>query len=86
MTLLFQDLEHHCAPALQSDGKTNNGKRPVVYYIAQSPKAGGHFLGCDDLHHHHEGGPWDLHPSSVPPAAVAIQPNGHDCGSHVVLN
>jgi hypothetical protein len=48
MTLLFQDLEHHCALALQSDGKTKSGKRPIVNYIAQSPK-GGHFLGCDDM-------------------------------------
>jgi hypothetical protein len=25
MTLLFQDLEHHCALTLQGDGKTNSG-------------------------------------------------------------
>jgi hypothetical protein len=32
-----------------SGGKTNNGKVPIVNYIAKSPK-GAHFLAAVDMH------------------------------------
>jgi hypothetical protein len=38
-------MEHMCALTIMSGGKTNNGKVPIVNYIAKSPK-GAHFLAA----------------------------------------
>jgi hypothetical protein len=46
--VLFGDMEHMCALAIMSGGKTNNGKVPIVNYIAKSPK-GAHFLAAVDM-------------------------------------
>ena len=45
---LFGDLENKTALTIMSGGKTNNGKVPIVNYIAMSP-GGNHFLGADDM-------------------------------------
>jgi hypothetical protein len=44
----FGDMEHMCALTIMSGGKTNNGKVPIVNYIAKSPK-GAHFLAAVDM-------------------------------------
>jgi hypothetical protein len=46
--VLFGDMEHMCALTIMSGGKTNNGKVPIVNYIAKSPK-GVHFLAAVDM-------------------------------------
>ena len=46
--MLFGDMEHMCALTIMSGGKTNNGKVPIVNYIAKSPK-GAHFLAAVDM-------------------------------------
>ena len=45
---LFKDMEHMTALTIMSGGKTNNGRIPIVNYIAASPK-GTHFLAADDM-------------------------------------
>jgi hypothetical protein len=45
---LFKDMENMTALTIMSDGKTNNGRIPIVNYIAASPK-GTHFLAADDM-------------------------------------
>jgi hypothetical protein len=45
---MFTDMEHLCALTMMSDGKTNNGKVPIVNFIAKSPH-GAHFLAAVDM-------------------------------------
>ena len=45
---MFTDMEHMCALTIMSDGKTNNGKVPIVNYVAMSAK-GAHFLAAVDM-------------------------------------